>query len=327
MKIISASRRTDIPAFYSKWFINQIKAGFCHKLNPYNYQVYRVSLQPEDCLAITFWTRNPQPLLPYLDFLTNQGYVYYFHFSINGYPKAIETNNPPIQKSIETFQKLSQKLSPNQIQWRYNPILLSNITPFSYHLEKFEFLSQKLEGYTKRCYFSFVNFYCKTERNFGKVAVKNNIKFQHPSLEEKQQLTKQLRDIAKVRGITLYSCCDDTLISEGVKKAHCIDMDIIQILRPNFKTRLKVAPTREECGCVESVDIGIYDTCGFGCQYCYATNSRNTALKRMRENNPNDTLLWRPAKLKDIDLNLKEGSKKEKKSVGSSPEYIQGKLF
>ena len=104
-------------------------------------------------------------------------------------------------------------------------------------------------------------------------------------------------------------------------------MDIIQMLRPNFKTHLKAAPTREECGCVESVDIGIYDTCGFGCQYCYATNSRNTALKRMRENNPNDTLLWRPAKLKDIDLNLKEESKKGKKSLGSSPEYIQGKLF
>ncbi|NEP77242.1 MAG: DUF1848 domain-containing protein [Okeania sp. SIO3B3] len=104
-------------------------------------------------------------------------------------------------------------------------------------------------------------------------------------------------------------------------------MDIIQMLRPNFKTHLKAAPTREECGCVESVDIGIYDTCVFGCQYCYATNSRNTALKRMRENNPNDTLLWRPAKLKDVDLAVEEQRKKRKKSVISEPEYIQGKLF
>lgn len=328
MKIISASRRTDIPAFYSKWFLNRIRAGFCHWLNPFSRQVYRVLLQPEDCLAIVFWTRNPKPLLPHLDFLTDRGYCFYFHFTIIGYPKAIESSNPPLSVSIDTFKQLSQRLSCDRVQWRYDPIVLSDLTPPSFHLEKFDFLSRHLEGYTRRCYFSFVDFYGKTERNLEKVAQKYKVKFDRPYLDEKRQLIEQLRDIATARGIKLYSCCDDNLAGEGVETAHCIDIDIVRMLRPtNTESRLKAAPTRQDCGCVESVDIGAYETCVFGCNYCYATNSRDTALQRMRNHDPDDSILWRPPTLQGIDLMTQEHRKKQKTSVVPSPVAIQGTLF
>ncbi|MCT7994418.1 DUF1848 domain-containing protein [Laspinema olomoucense] len=327
MKIISASRRTDIPGFYSKWFLNRIQAGFCHWLNPISSKVYRVSLLPEDCLAIAFWTRNPKPLLPHLDFLEQQGYYFYFHFTIIGYPKAIESHNPPIEVSIETFQKLSRRLSPERVQWRYDPIVLSDVTPASYHLERFDLLTRQLEGYTRRCYFSFVDFYGKTERNLGKVSQTHGIKFQRPSLEEKSRLLQQLHDIAEPRGIKLYSCCEDALLGMGVEKAHCIDMDIIKMLRSDSDLGLKAAPTRQDCGCVEAVDIGAYETCMFGCTYCYATNRRDTALKRSQDHDPEDTVLWRPQTLRGVDLATKEGGKKQKKPVTPSPVFIQPTLF
>lgn len=327
MKIISASRRTDIPAFYSQWLLNRIRAGFCHWINPFSRQVYRVSLQPEDCLAIVFWTRNPKPLLPHVDFLRNEGYYFYFHFTIIGYPKSIESNNPSLNVSIKNFQQVSEQVSPERVQWRYDPIVLSDITPPSYHIERFDFLSRQLAGYTKRCYFSFVDFYGKTERNLGLVSQKYGVKFQRPSLEEQRRLVEQLRDIAAPRGITLYSCCEDALIGAGVEKAHCLDMDLIRMLRSDAEFHLKAAPTRQDCGCVESVDIGAYESCIFGCVYCYATNSRNTALMHMRDHDPNDTVLWRPSTLRGVDLAAQEWKPKQKKPVERSPSVIQGTLF
>ena len=311
MKIISASRRTDIPAFYSRWLLNRLRTGFCHSLNPFNGKVYRVSLRPEDCLALVFWSRDPRPLLPHLERLQAQGYRFYFHISINGYPQAIETNNPPLERAIATFQRLSQSLTAEFVQWRYDPILLSDITPTAYHLKQFDRLSQQLAGYTQRCYFSFVNFYGKTERNLKKVSNQQNISFQRPTLEEKQSLAQQLSQIAASRNITLYSCCDDTLVGEKIEKSRCIDIDIVRKLHP-VALSLKAAPTRQDCGCIESIDIGAYHTCGFGCTYCYATTSRTTALKRLHHHDANDTVLWRPATLAGIDLSQREYQPKRK---------------
>ena len=326
MKIISASRRTDIPAFYSTWFLNRIKAGFCHYLNPFSKRVYRVSLQPEDTLAIAFWTRNPKPLSPHLKFLEERGYYFYFHFSILGYPKTIEQNNIPLKVAIETFQQMSQQLSPDRVQWRYDPIILSDHTPASYHLEKFDLISQELAGYTRRCYFSFVDFYGKTERNLKKVSQQHGINFQRPSIDEQRSLIEKMRDIAISRGIRLYSCCEDALLLKGIEKAHCIDIDIIRMLRSDEDIRLKAAPTRQDCGCVQSVDIGAYETCVFGCTYCYATNSHNTALKNFQVHDPNDTILLRTPSIKNLDLTAQESQTNPKK-LKSVPLYHQISLF
>jgi hypothetical protein len=327
MRIISASRRTDIPAFYARWFLNRVRAGFCHWINPFGGQVYRVSLRPEDCLAVVFWTRNPKPLLRDLDFLRQEGYRFYFHFTINGYPKAVESHNPPVFDAIATFRRLAETISPELTLWRYDPILLSEATPESYHLERFDLLSGQLEGYTRRCYFSFVDFYGKTERNLQRVEREHGLTFRRPSLEEQRRLAHQLRDIAATRGITLYSCCGDGLVGEGIEKAHCVDMDIVSRLRPELNLHLKPVPTRQDCGCVESADIGAYDTCIFGCAYCYATNSRTAAMERLQQHKPEDTVLWRPKTLQDVDLASREQIPAQKTPVPAKPKIVQQKLF
>ncbi|MEW6405730.1 MAG: DUF1848 domain-containing protein [Chloroflexota bacterium] len=302
LRIISASRRTDIPAFYGKWFMNRIRDGFCHWINPFGGQVYRASLRPEDCLAIVFWTRSPKPLLPHLDFLHREGYRFYFHVTINGYPKEMESHSPPMKDAIAAFRRLSNIVSPDFALWRFDPILISEVTQPDYHVRQFDLLSKQLEGYTHRCYFSFVNFYGKTERNLRRVAKEYSLSSQRPSLVEQGALVCQLRDIAAARDITLYSCCADALTGEGIQRAHCIDRDIVAKLRPELDLHLKPSPTRRDCGCVEATDIGAFDTCIFGCAYCYATNSRQIAMGRLREHDPEDTILWRPASLQAVDL-------------------------
>jgi hypothetical protein len=302
MKVISASRRTDIPAFYSRWFLNRIRAGFCHWINPYGGQICRVSLRAEDCLAIVFWTRYPRPLLPHLDGLRAVGYSFYFHITVNGYPRAIERANPPLDAQIEVFRRTAAAVSPELTHWRYDPIVLSSLTPPEYHLEQFDAISRRLEGATMRCYLSFVDRYGKTERNLGRVARERDIHFLDPSPDEQRRLVLAMRDIARPRGITLYACCEAQLVGGGIAPSRCIDLDTIRRLRADADIRLRNAPTRAECGCVEAVDIGAYDTCAFGCAYCYATNSHQTALRRLRAHNPMDTVLLRPARLYGADL-------------------------
>ena len=282
MKIISASRRTDIPAFYTRWFLGRIREGYGEWINPFGGQVYRVSLRPEDCLGIVFWTRYPVPLLPHLRSLAGQGYRFCFQFTLNGYSSPLETHNPRPDRALDAFRRLADEISPELVFWRYDPIILSEGTPRSYHLKKFEGLARALEGSTARCYFSFVSLYGKTQRNLRGAGVA----FRQPSLEERQNLLRELRDLAAARRITLYSCCEDDLVGAGVEKAHCVDSQVFLALRPELKADLKPRPTRAECGCIESVDIGAYDSCVFGCAYCYATSSRIAALSRFHAHDP-----------------------------------------
>ena len=290
MRIISASRRTDIPAFYTAWFLRRINAGYCHWIHPYGGQVIQVSLRPEDCLGMVFWTRYPGALLPHVRDLAVRGYRYYFQYTINDYPAPLEVQNPNTRRAIDAFRRLADTASPEQVFWRYDPIILSEGTPRSYHLRKFEQLAQALEGATRRCYFSIVDLYHKTQRNLREAGVA----VWQPSPEERRTLVRDLRDLALPRGITLYSCCEDDLVGEGVEKAHCVDSEVFCRLWPEVKVQLPPKPTRAQCGCTESIDIGAYDTCVFGCAYCYATSNRPAALKRLREHDPADTVLWRP---------------------------------
>ncbi len=315
MRIISASRRTDIPAFYAPWFMNRIRAGFCHWINPFGGQVYRTSLLPNDVLAIAFWTRNPKPLLPHLAELRQRGFRFYFHYTINGYPRAIESHNPPLADAVAAFQRLADAISPALVHWRYDPILISSQTPPDYHIQQFDALSRQLQGYTKRCYFSFVDFYGKTQRNLRRVETEHALAIQRPSIETQRGLVQMMRQIAGQRGIMLYSCCDKAMTGDGVEQAHCIDLDMVRRLRGDAMLALKAAPTRLDCGCVDAADIGAYDTCVYGCSYCYATSSRAAALARMRQHQPEDTALWRPETLGGVDLiRLEHASQHHSKS-------------
>ncbi len=305
-RIISCSRRTDVPAFYAQWLINRLRAGYCHIINPFSSRVFEIPLKPEDCTALVFWTRNPAPLFPYLDEIDARGYSYYFHYTVLGYPRPIEAHNPPLEAAIATFQRLAARLSADRVRWRYDPIVFSSTTPPDYHRRQFERIASQLEGYTHHCTFSFTDFYAKTTRNLDAITQDTGITFEEPGLPDQQALTRDLAQIAAAHGMTLNTCCADALAVEGVQKGHCIDPDLVRALVPgvnrDLTAQLKPEPTRKECGCVASVDIGAYDTCLFGCAYCYATNSRSIALKKHAEHDPEDSVLWRPPAMARADL-------------------------
>ncbi len=306
MRVISASRRTDIPAFYSRWFMNRVRAGYCHWLNPFGGQVQRVSLAPNDVLAVVFWTRSFRPLLPHVPELRERGLPCYVHTSLTGYPRELETHNPPLDAAVASFRETAAAIGSQFVHWRYDPIVISARTPAAYHIEQFDRISERLAGSTSRCYFSFVDRYGKTERGLARVEREHGLGLVDPTRDEQRALVHRLRDIAARRGITLYACCESGLVGDGIKESRCIDLDTVKLLRRGRDLTLKRAPTRAACGCVEAVDIGAYDLCLFGCAYCYATNSRAAAERRHREHDPEDSLLWRPAALRGVDLSTRE---------------------
>jgi len=321
--IISASRRTDIPAFYARWFLNRIRAGFCHWVNPFGGQVYRVSLRPEDCAVIVFWTRNVRPLLPHLRELHNRGYRFYFHYTINGYPRKLDPRCPSPSAAVDTVKRLADLIGPELVLWRYDPVVISRLTPVSFHLENFERLSSALEGATRRCYTSFVDLYRKTGRNLCQLekTTQQVESPRRPYKQEQRELLLAFAETAGRHGISLYVCCDDippeatvpelTLdtrprpnTAPPIHRARCVDPVLVRQLRPDLSPALEPRPTRPGCGCVRSVDIGAYDTCLFGCLYCYANSSLRVALAHYRSHNSEDTILYRPPRLQGIDLDL-----------------------
>jgi hypothetical protein len=297
-RIISASRRSDIPAFYSRWFLPRLEEGYCEWVHPFTGGLERVSLLAEDCLAIIFWTRNPAPLLPALQDLVSSGHFPFFHFTVTGYPKLLESHGPELEVSLRRLRELAERVGPDSVVWRYDPILVSTQTPVAFHLEQFASIARGLEGATRRVYFSFVDRYGKTQRNFERLSRQHGVGFPDPDRRERRELVLRLRDLAGRHGMTLHACCEDDLVGEGVKKGHCVDLEAIRRLRSDVRERLQQRPTREQCGCTESVDIGAYDTCVFGCCYCYATRSREVAMARLREHDPDDSVLWRPPRLR-----------------------------
>jgi hypothetical protein len=255
----------------------------CHLSEPDELQAGAAVAAAGDVLFIVFWTRNPHPLEKHLDRLDAlYQRAYYFHFTINGMPKTLETNNPPLEFAIATFFRFAERY-PGQVFWRYDPLVLSDLTPPSYHLEKFGQLAERLRGATKRCYFSFVNWYLKVQRNFAKATVEHGVHFRDAALAERLDLVRRLAPIAAANEMTLYSCCQDALCEarpggvDGVAKSRCVDIETIREIAPERYRRLRAAPTREDCGCYESRDIGYYDSCPHGCIYCYANLNREKA--------------------------------------------------
>ncbi|MBF0545631.1 MAG: DUF1848 domain-containing protein [Candidatus Riflebacteria bacterium] len=294
-RILSVSRRTDIPRFYTDWFLNRIKAGFVNWKNPFNQKVTSIYLNPDEFKILVFWTRDPQKIYKNLDFLCTSGYFPFFHVTLTGFGLPLETY--PVQKDqvIRSINCLSEKLSPQRVIWRYDPIIVSEHFNENWHLQNFEKIARELSGSVKMCYFSFVDCYSKTIRNLSK----NGIKTIEPGCTMKKVLSHSLAEIAEKYGITMFSCCENDLESERIKRGHCIDApflnDLLNLSKTcsqdqeipkisgNFQIDSKPAPTREGCGCWRSVDIGSYNTCAGGCLYCYATSNHLAADKYFLE--------------------------------------------
>ncbi len=288
--IISASRRTDIPAFYAQWFMNRIRAGYCAVPNPFRRdQVSYVSLKPADVDVIVFWTRNPAPLLPHLAELDQAGFRYYFQYTLLDNPRAIDPKSPPLAAAVDTFRKLSDCVGPERVVWRYDPIVFSNTTGAEFHKRKYAEIAGLLQGYTKRSVISVVDLYQKSSKRFKQlrqqgIEIEDN---RGEAAEEFESLMKHMALSARNHGLDIYSCAEEIdLTPYGIIPGKCVDDNYIQAVFGLSVTTKKDPSQRAACGCVVSKDIGMYDSCIFGCQYCYATNSFDRAKTNHEAHDP-----------------------------------------
>lgn len=295
--IISASRRTDIPAFYSEWFMNRIRAGYFMKVNPYNKkQTKRVSLAPNDVDAIVFWSKNPRPVLRHLPELVEKGYHSLMHYTLNDYPDELEPGVPSLSYRIDTFLRLAELLGTEQMIWRYDPIILSNKTDVDGHLERFNRIACMLNGRTRRVTISFMDFYAKSKGRLGRLEAEKGYQFSdwlNPSNGDKlSALTEGLSSIASANGMSVVTCSEQANLDEyGIKHGACIDKSQIEQVLNRTIAGKKDKYQREECGCMESVDMGSYDTCPFGCPYCYAVRSEKLVQTNRKKHDPNSPYL------------------------------------
>lgn len=293
--IISASRRTDIPAFYAGWFMRRIRAGFCTVPNPFNpKQVSRISLLPEDVEVLVFWTRNPRPLLPYLDELEQRGYRYYFQYTLLNYPRPIETSTPALAAALDSFRVLAERVGPQRVIWRYDPILFSSLTGAAFHQETFQRLAESLQSFTQRVVISVLTRYPKLEARFQRLA-EQGIEVLDASARQGERFAdfmRQLAVIAKARGMDIFSCASELdLQPYGIRPGKCIDAEYIAEVFGLQVSGRKDSSQRQFCGCVVSRDIGMYDSCLFGCQYCYATTSFERARANHAQHDPHSPSL------------------------------------
>lgn len=284
--ILSVSRRTDITAFYGKWFYKRIEDGYVLVRNPMNAkQVSRILLNPELIDCIVFWTKNPKEFMKDLDKLKD--YNYYFQFTLNPYDSTIEVNVPDKETIINTFTELSRIIGSSRVIWRYDPILLTPRFNKEYHFRSFERLAQILHPYTQRCVISFLDMYYKTERNMKSLGI---IPFCE---EDMMEIAQNFSETAKKYGLIIETCSEKADFSKfGISHGKCIDNRLISKIIGRKISVDKDPNQRDACGCVKSIDIGMYNTCLHNCLYCYANFSKSTVTKNYLQHDPDSPLLY-----------------------------------
>ena len=278
--IISASRRTDIPAFYSDWLVNRLNAGYCLVQNPFNpRQIRRVSLLPDDVDGIVLWTKNAAPLLSKIAVLDK--FAYYIQHTITPYHTDIECNLADKRNIIiPAFLEFAKHIGAERMIWRYDPILITSRYNFTYHITAFSRLCALLEGSTKKCVISFAIAYKSVAKKMREAGHKEL------AVQEKIQLAETLLPIAKSHGITLCACCELSELNQlGVHSVSCIDADLFGVNTPRDKNQ------RKECNCATSIDIGAYNSCMNGCRYCYANHDEAMVKHNYAGHDPNGELL------------------------------------
>lgn len=284
--ILSVSRRTDIPNYYSEWFFNRLKEGFLYVRNPMNFhQISEIKISPDVVDCIVFWTKNPLPMMERLDEL--EAYNYYFQFTLTGYGNDVERNLPNKKTSvIPIFQELSNRIGKEKVVWRYDPIFFSNRYNVQYHLKAFRSIAEALSGYTEKCVISFLDIYPKNKKNM------DNLLSYDLSDSELREFAKELSNIAKENHIKIGSCAEKVDLDEyGIIHNSCIDKELIEkIIGCKLKIN-KDKNQRIECGCVESVEVGTYNTCKNGCVYCYANYSAKSVESNFQKYDPLSPLL------------------------------------
>lgn len=283
--IISASRRTDIPAYFSQWWMNRVEEGYVCVRNPFRYhQVSRVSLSPDVVDGIVFWSKNPKPFISYLGKLN--AYMYYFQYTLNAYGNEVETYLPALYSRMETFRQLAKQIGKERVIWRYDPILISEKYTVAWHMEQFQMIAEGLEGYTEKCVISFLDEYPRIRKGLKGLNIRGVAE------GEIYILARGLSEIAKERGMELATCCEEIDLSDyGITHSSCIDGKLIERLLGYQITGRKDKGQRKGCGCMESIDIGSYHTCPNGCVYCYAGGLSRKSKEKIAEWNGNSPVL------------------------------------
>ena len=280
--IISASYKTDIPAFYGEWFSNRLSEGYCLVRNPYNGTFARISLARADVDGIVFWTKNVGPFLSQLSRIRDMGYPFLVQHTINGYPRALESRVTDANRSVDHLRQISSEFGPRVAVWRYDTIVLSTLTPFDFHVSNFARLALALSGVCNEVVVSFVQLYKKTTRNLNRAAEEHGFSWSDPEESEKRALLSELVRIGSAEGLTVSVCSQPQLLVPGAHEARCIDARRLQAVAGR-SVQAPLRGNRKECGCFESRDIGDYDTCPHGCVYCYAVRDDALAKRRFAE--------------------------------------------
>ncbi len=294
MSILSVSRRTDIPAFYAEWFFNRVKEGFVYVRNPIvKNNVSKIALNTQVLDCIVFWTKNPSRyFIDNLHLISD--YNYYFQFTITPYDSTIEQNIADKEKVMAHFIELSKKVGKERIIWRYDPILLSNQFTIEKHIKAFDAMAKLLHPYTEKCIISFIDFYKKTERNLRGTSVR--------VFEDKEivELSSYFMKIANTYGVKLETCAEPVdLHFLGVDHGKCIDNELIERITGKRVIAKKDKNQRSKCRCIESIDIGEYNSCLHNCLYCYANFSKEKVMENAKMHDKESPMLIGNVKAED----------------------------
>jgi hypothetical protein len=282
--IVSASYRTDIPAFYADWFMRRLRAGYCRVANPYGGGDYEVRLTPEAVDGFVFWTRNMRPLLPHLDEIRAVA-PFVVQFTATGYPRVLESSVIPVEDAVAQLRELSRRFGPRAAVWRYDPIVFAAGLDAAAHLAGFARLARELAGAVDEVVLSVMTPYKKTRRNLDRAARRHSFAWADPTLDEKRALLARLTAIAAEHGIAATLCSQPELLAPGLGEARCVDgARLSDVAERTIAAREK--GNRPGCRCALSRDIGAYDTCPHGCVYCYAVADRDRAVANFRAHDP-----------------------------------------
>ncbi len=291
--IISASRRTDIPAFFSDWFLKRIEEKYAYVRNPMNFhQVSKINLSPDVVDCIVFWSKNPAPMLPKLENLEN--YMYYFQYTLNAYDQDTEQNLPSLADRIDTFRKLSKIIGRQRMIWRYDPVILNERYTIEWHAEKYAAIAGALSSCTDKCIISFIDLYPVNSQRMKDNAIRELL------TEEKRSLASRFSSAARANGISVNTCAEEIDLSDfDIGHSHCIDDKLISRLLGCPIEAGKDKGQRPACGCAASIDLGLYNTCQNGCIYCYANHNDNLRFRNFQAYDIDSPLLC--SRLTDLD--------------------------
>ena len=290
--ILQTGLRTDIPAFYTPWFLNRLEEGFVLARNPYNpTQITRYRLSPDVVDCIGFCTKNPAPLLPHMDRLAAFGQFWFVTITL--YEEDVEPHVPPKEQVMADFRRLSSILGPQCVVWRYDPILLTEKYTVERHLRDFAAMCADLEGATDTCVISFIDLYEKVKRNYPEIRAVRR--------EDRLLLGREMAAIAACHGIRLKSCCEgDELAPFGVDCSGCMTLSTYEKALGCRLRAPKQPKTTRGCFCRLSADIGAYNTCAHGCRYCYANDDEARVRRAMALHDPLSPLLTGHVQPEDV---------------------------